>query len=317
MMRRIAYIVFVLGFFLSSCTEATQGSSGPVVSSPQPTGLLTLYHTVTPSPVHPTATIEVTIPITPTPSPTPFLYTVKGDDTMLSIAFKFGITLDELQAANPTVDPHYMGEGLQLVIPIKQSTPEVLETPTAVAVQVAEPLCYRTGDGGAWCIVAIKNELNISLENLSVWIGLFDDQGMNFNSQTAYSALNILRPGETMPLMAYFSPPLPDQFQARGKVITGLEVTPGDSRYIDAQVSIASTEISNDGKQAVVRGEVKLPQDAPQLSSLWVLAVAYDSATNIVGVRKWKSDGETTFEIPVYSLAGAIDHVETLVEARP
>jgi hypothetical protein len=47
------------------------------------------------------------------------------------------------------------------------------------------------------------------------------------------------------------------------------------------------------------------------------LAVAYDSDGNIVGARKWKSAGEKEFEFTVFSVAGAIDHIEMLSEARP
>jgi len=120
-----------------------------------------------------------------------------------------------------------------------------------------------------------------------------------------------------MPLLAYFAPPLPDQFQARGELTSALEVAQDDSRYIDAEINLTATEISPEGTQAIARGEVLIPEDAATLSQLWVLVVAYDGDGNIIGVRKWKSDGETAFEIPVYSLGGAIDHVETLVEARP
>jgi LysM repeat protein len=313
MMRTFACLLAGLALLLSSCSQATLQATETIA----PTGRLTPYQTITPSPTRPTATLEITIRVTPTPTATPFLYTVKGNDTMLSIAYQFGITLEALQAANPTVDPHFMGEGLQLVIPIGEETPESLPTPTAIAVDGGEPVCYRTGDGGAWCIVAVKNDLDTSLENLSVWIGLFDGQGDNFTSQTAYSPLNILRPGEVMPLMAYFPPPLPDQFQARSQVTGALSVQPGDERYIEADASIDTAELSLDGHLITLQGEVTLPEGSPRLSQLWVLAVAYDANGNIVGVRKWKSDGELSFEIPVYSLAGPIDHAETLVEARP
>jgi hypothetical protein len=60
-----------------------------------------------------------------------------------------------------------------------------------------------------------------------------------------------------------------------------------------------------------------LPGNSPTLSQLWVLAVAYDANGNIVGARKWKSAGEKEFEFTVFSVAGAIDHVEMLNEARP
>lgn len=318
MKHRTRFLLAALAVILSSCSAINTQDSTQAQVAEQPTGLLTPYHTVTPSPNLPTATFEVTIPVTPTPSPTPVIYTVKGDDTMLGIAIRYGISLQDLQAANPTIDPHFMGEGLKLVIPLKQdTTQESIATSTILPVTASAPACYRTGDGGAWCIVSIQNEQETRLENLSVWIGLYDDQGMNITGQDTSAPLNILYPGDTMPLMAFFAPPLPDKFQARSRVTGAFEVQPGDSRYIEATSTVDSTEFSSGRMEAVVRGEVTLMESAPKLSQLWVLAVAYNAKGEIVGVRKWKSDGETSFEIPVYSLGGAIDHVETLVEARP
>ena len=59
---------------------------------------------------------------------------------MLGIAIHFGIKLEDLQAANPTVDPHFMGKGLQLVIPINEEIPAVVPTPTPVPVRMGQPL---------------------------------------------------------------------------------------------------------------------------------------------------------------------------------
>jgi LysM repeat protein len=259
----------------------------------------------------------VTIQVTPSPTPTPFFYTVKGDDTMLSIAYQFGISWQELQAANPKVDPRAMGDGLQLIIPISGEIPEVLPTTTPIPVHVNQPTCYPTGDGGAWCVVSIMNELETSLENLSVWIGLYNSLGEVTASQQAYAPLNILLPESTMPLMAYFPPPLPDVYQVQSELLSGLAVAAGDTRYIDLKAKVGKVEISHDGSQVDVIGDVILTDDTPALSQLWVLAVAYDAEGDIVGARKWKSGGETQFEITVFSLGGMIDHVEVLLEARP
>ncbi|PWB53270.1 MAG: hypothetical protein C3F13_09885 [Anaerolineales bacterium] len=312
MIPRLAILLLILSVVVSGCAQVTTVAS-PTITSP---GVLTPYMTVTPSPTRALPTIQLTIPVTPSPTPTPFLYTVKNDDTMLGIAFQFGITLDELKAANPTVDPHFMGEGLQLVIPLSGATPEALPSPTAVPVVLGSPRCVRTGDGGAWCIVAIKNDLEESLENLSVWIGLLDDQGETFASQTAYAPLNILRPGDSMPLMAYFAPPLPDTFEPRSELLSALIVNGADERYLDPQVNIDQVVIDPDGSEATLSGNVLLPEGST-LSQLWLLAVAFDADGNILGMRKWKSAGETEFDFTVYSLAGAIDHIEVLAEARP
>jgi hypothetical protein len=47
------------------------------------------------------------------------------------------------------------------------------------------------------------------------------------------------------------------------------------------------------------------------------MAVAYDSAGKVVGVRKIETRGELGFQVMVYSLGEAIDQVEILAEIRP
>ncbi len=306
-------MIFYMGLFLSSCSQATVQSTPTAVA----TGYLTPYQTVTPSPVKPTATIKVTIPVTPSPTTTPIIYMVKRDDTMLSIAYQFGITWQELQAANPKVDPRAMSVGLKLIIPIKEERQESQPTATLVPIKVEPPICYPAGDGGAWCVVSITNELETSLENLSVWMGLYNSMGEVIATQEAYGMLNILRSGDSMPLMAYFAPPLPNEYQAQSEVLSGLVVAADDARYINLQAKVGNVEISQNGDQAVVSGEVIATGDMPTFSQLWTLVVAYDAKGNIVGARKWKSGGETQYDITVYSLGGKIDHVKLLVEARP
>jgi len=46
------------------------------------------------------------------------MYTVVENDTLIAIAVRFGITLDELQVANPDVNPNILSLGTQLVIPV-------------------------------------------------------------------------------------------------------------------------------------------------------------------------------------------------------
>ena len=75
-------------------------------------------------------------------------------------------------------------------------------------------------------------------------------------------------------------------------------------------------EISIDGRQAAVSGEVIIPEGTPMPSQLWVMILAFDMDGNIIGARKWESSGETQFDLTVYSLGGIIDHIELITEAR-
>jgi nucleoid-associated protein YgaU len=73
--------------------------------------------------------------ITPTavPEPTPVTYVVKAGDTMSKIAKKFGVTLDELIAANATTipDPDKLAIGDVVTIPVP--TPSELPAASAPA----------------------------------------------------------------------------------------------------------------------------------------------------------------------------------------
>jgi len=313
MVRRIVYLFATLIFLLSSCAQATLQAT-PTLA---PTGALTPYHTLTPSPISPTATLMLVIPVTPAPTATPFLHTIGKDETMLGIAYLYGISLADLQAANPGVDPHFLSVGKQLVIPISGEIPETLPTPTAIPLHSEQPQCYKTGDGGAWCIMEVRNETENSVENISAWIGLFTSQGRNIANQVAYAPLNLLLPGSTIPLMTYFDPPLPEEFEVQAEQLSGIAVSTDDQRYLVLEVNITKSVISPDGRRTEVSGEVILPEDNSTPSQLRVLVVAYDSIGNVIGARKWESTGDTKFDLSVYSMAGAIDYVDVLTEGRP
>jgi hypothetical protein len=57
--------------------------------------------------------------VTPEPAPTAQIYVIKQKDTLSKVANRFGITLDELLAANPDIkDPDTISIGQQIVIPL-------------------------------------------------------------------------------------------------------------------------------------------------------------------------------------------------------
>jgi len=93
--------------------------------------------TATPSPstsVAPSGSAE----ITPTPGPTQQTYIVMSGDTMSSIARQFGVTLDDLIAANLAAvpDPDKLDVGDELIIPAPSAAPA---SPDASASTEASP----------------------------------------------------------------------------------------------------------------------------------------------------------------------------------
>jgi hypothetical protein len=84
---------------------------------------------------------------------------------------------------------------------------------------------------------------------------------------------------------------------------------------LSAALKETNIDISPDRLAARVVGRVEI--QGGEAGTLWVLAVAYDDAGNVIGVRRWESQGQTDFDFRVYSLGPSIAEVGLLVEARP
>jgi LysM repeat protein len=260
---------------------------------------------------------------TPLPSPTPFAYTVRQGDTISSIALQFGVSMDDLMAANPEISPNAMPVGQVINIPGNPDNPSGEPTPTPVAFTIEQVECYPTADQGMWCFVLADNVFPDFLENVSAQVTLVDASGQTLASQTALLPLNILPPDTSLPLAVFFPPEIPSNVKPQVQVLTAIRLLPGDERYLPATVSNTLVQVSADGRSARVNGQVLLPADARAASQVWVTGTAYDEAGRVVGTRRWESvvglaPGESLpFEFILSSLEGAIARVEFAVEARP
>ena len=362
----VMLLLFVLGCGLAAC-QAGDGINNSVT----PGFDLTPYQTATPSltlpPPTPAGTDTPTPPpptVPPPPTPTPFLHTIAEGDTLLAIALRYGVTVEDIQAANPEVNPNLLVVGTQVIIPIPLDgssgdvvggTPQAIATPTPVAVELAEPVCYPQADGGLWCLALVGNESGRTLENVSGWISLQPAQG-EASGLPAVTPLNILAPGAVLPLAVYFPPPAPQDARVAFELLAALPVAEGDRRYATTELEIESVEIMPGGLEAVTRGQVRFPLppaatitptsdpttptvtpsptlaitgtpiaegSTPAARLVWLALVAYDDQGEVVGLRKWEAQreipfgGSLPFEVTVYSLGPPIDHMQVLVEARP
>ena len=111
----VVVVVFSVPFLWKAVSGGNSGASGP-----SPSLDASARATASPPPT-PSAT----------PAPTPVTYTVKSNDTMSKIAKRFGVTIEQLQAANPQIkDLNKIKLGDKIAIPtptggniIKSATP--------------------------------------------------------------------------------------------------------------------------------------------------------------------------------------------------
>ncbi len=305
------------------CLIALVGCAPTALPAVSPITHIQPYATMSPDvPAFPDATL-IKPAEAPLPSPTPFTYTIKSGDTLGGIAQKFNVSLDALVAINPNVNPNAMRVGETLKIPSNQKTIAGESTPTPAPFAIQQIGCHPMADQGLWCYVLAYNDSPNLMENVTVQITLVDSQGKQAGSQAALLPLDILPPGQALPLTAVFAPGVPTDAVAHAQVLTALQLLPNDPRYLNAFVQNSAVQVDWSGLSAQVNGQVALPADSKPAASVWVAGVAYDRLGRVVGMRKWESASGMQpgsllpFSFLISSLAGEIERVDFAVEARP
>jgi LysM repeat protein len=319
------YLQTVLMLILLSACQA----AGAVVATARATPTAILAPTLPTSTPTNTSTSPSPDTATPLPSPTatPRTHVVKKGEDFGGIAYQYGITLKALMAANPKVNPNIMSVGTTLVIP-SPSSPSTQPAPnavlpTAVPVQLTQPNCYPTQDGGLDCFALANNTLNLFVESVTVTFRLGNLDTGEITSLGATTPLNLVPPGWSLPLHAIFPPPLPAHFQAAVELQNALPYTASDQRYINVRLENSQEIIAADGLSAVLQGDLILEGNAADKAGVgWVAATAFDAHSQVVGLRRWEASAPlvggqpTHFLLRVYSAGAAIDHLTILAEAR-
>lgn len=126
-------------------------------------GFQTETPTTTPeSAASPTPSPTPTPAATPTPTPAPQTYTVQPGDTLLGIAERFGITVEDLQSKNELADPNniFAGQKLELPQPGERVQPD---TPAGGGGAAEDVYVVKAGD----TLYAISQELDVTVEDLA------------------------------------------------------------------------------------------------------------------------------------------------------
>ena len=322
---------------ISGClVEIEYPPTKTVVSTNTPT--LQRSHTPLPS-LTATESPTLTPTNTQTPTPAPVTWTVGKGDELMAIAFYYGITLDELLAANPSVTPNWMSVGTVLQIPVTPTplptatatpaptnTAQILQTQTAtpsgpLELQ-GEPSCYQNPLGELNCLVLIKNQGEETLENPSVSFRITSPESDYESELVVFAPLNLLQPGSSLPILASFPAPVPENYDVEAEIDYWLPTMPDDDRYAEKEILDSNIQLSEDDAIADVNGKISVDSAYREIASLWLLAVAFDQDGNPVGFRRWEAAlpidnvKAIAFNTIVYSLGPGIDRIELMAEAR-
>jgi LysM repeat protein len=284
---------------------------------------LTPFIPSTPSATMPVRTSIVDTPTNlPTPTPTQIVYTIVEGDTMLAIALRNGISLEELQGANPEVNPRLLSVGTELIIPMGDSIPASPMTATPIPLDIAGTNCYIVPDG-IWCFLLLKNDSSRELENLSARVVLYDIEGDIVAEGIATAALNKLPVEGEIPLVIFFPGSFTGEITPLATVLTVQRVPKDDDRYLHAWLEVDEIEMAEGGLQASVKGTYGIPTKSIPGSIAWIVGIAYDADGNVVGVRKIEHiddiepGASQEFLLDIFSVGPMINEVKTVIEIRP
>jgi LysM repeat protein len=323
---RFLFVPFLVitGFMLivlAACNADSKSSEMVMVEN---TTTLIPFQSATPTPILATETPQPpTAAPLPSPTPTYRVYEVKKGDDLGGIAYAYGVSLTDLLAVNPDVEPYAMSIGTVLNIPPEQENNSDDLQPTPVGVQLGKPVCYPSDLTGTWCFSEAHNPLEHAVENVT---GLLRVKKTGAEHQEAYElfpGLNTIAAYGDLPLMVYIAENLGPQFNTNVELVSALPLSDDTDRYLGIRVLDVQTKTVS--RAAVnVSGTVKLAEDAPKTAGkIWLLGVAYDANNQIIGVRRYEIQSplqpgsEMDYSFDVYLLEGSVNHVLVLAEAMP
>ena len=311
-MKRSALILAGLILITSGCN--TQSVSGPfstlTIVPPENPYQSTTKTPDQPAPTNPFSTAQPLIP-----TPTPFKHTIQAGETLYGIAIKYNISLDRLASANPGLDTRLLIVGTKVIIPLSEEE-NLPPTPTPYPIQLEEPICYPTTDGQLWCYVLIENNQDISLEYITLAFTIYNTDQDLVQSQIAFTPLDILHPGQILPVGALITNPPANQTQISTTLLTAY---PSDRMEPQVVISDYSLEHSQENTIVQVNGFFEIINEEVIGDQVWIVGVGL-SEGRPVAVRKWISaegldkGNPYSFDFTLYSLGPGIDQVQVFSE---
>ncbi len=286
---RTHYDLIVIAAMLIILTACGQ------VVTPQPT--VRTFPTSTPTPAHtptfrPTATAPFTPPpatATPTITPTPVTHVVQEGETLLSIAFEYGVSLQALQTVNGIENPQFLQVGQTLFIPTGEeeagtASGLLLPTPTPLPFGVEGLAFHETPVGSLWCLGEIANTTDTTLTNIKIHVTLFDASGESQAEADAFTAADVIPPGERSPFGILFTTPPEDWANPQVAVVRGEAAGTLEDTYVP--IAIAELDGQPAGPQFQVTGVVRNASEEQAADAVSVIVTTYDEQGLVTGFRR-------------------------------
>ncbi|HLO18578.1 MAG TPA: LysM peptidoglycan-binding domain-containing protein [Anaerolineales bacterium] len=153
------------------------------------------------------------------------VYIVQAGDTLSYIASRFNVSINDLISANPTIDPNFLAQGQQIVIPGLEGVTGVLETETISLGDTLRSLSRRTQVSDAQL-----KKLNRLVSPTELYVGIsliIPQQEQQASLSTRLTAV----PGESLLELAVKQNSDPWTLTSVNKLSGTWDTLPGDILY--------------------------------------------------------------------------------------
>lgn len=221
------------------------------------------------------------------------VYIVREGDTLVSIAYTYGVTVEALQAVNGIQNPLLLQVGQRLIIPSGPSSIPtqpglLLPTPTPLPFGVRGIGFYETPAGSLHCLGEVVNTTLYSLTNVQVRVTLFDAAGAPLVDGDAFASADILLPSARAPFSILFLSPPPGFASHQVTILRGEAAGFLAEGYVPIAVEEARGAPS--GPQFEISGAVHNTDPSRTAASVVVIATTYDREGRVTGSRQQTVD---------------------------
>jgi hypothetical protein len=184
--------------------------------------------------------------------------------------------------------------------------------PTPVITSIKAPDCHPHGEEQWICFLLVQNSLNESIGNITGQVKV----GGTSAVYTASCPLDVIPAGAAIPLIAWIPAGEINPEAMSGNLTAATTVDSESLRHVIVEITRHSETYPADRRSVIIDGALT-PSTA---GTLRVLAYAQDNQGQVLGYRLWapntslESGLEQTFQIHLYSLAGAIADIHLLAQ---
>ncbi len=272
----------------------------------------------------PTATLKIATPLTnptPTPTPTPIIYIIQPGDTLLKIAIQFDRFPENIQETNGIVDPRFLQIGQTLIIPPAEVNLDASPTPTPTPPPLTVTSIYfqRTPQGALWSLGSVHNPGSEALTEVVVEAALLDGSGVLLAREAAFTQLDAVLPGESIPFAILFNDPPTEFAQYQVVAIAAVPLSAQARYYFDLETfDLHGRPAGELGYR--VRGQLRNKGNS-DVETIRLVVIAYDAEDRVLAQRQadlavtlLKAGAATPFELDLIIPEGKVEHYEVLAQ---